>query len=329
MTELPEPRRRHARHHRSAAPRPPARADPARLHEAQPRSLAEPIRDDRAEAAAALRGQKRVRLHRGLLVEVHRARAVRGARPAARRRGRPVRDKAVLMVQSRPRHPRQGAGAYRRLSTGCRTTPRSVIAERRANPQNDLISHFSHGRDRRRPARRARGAADHHDADHGRHRIARRLHERCSRSTSPTMRDARRAVRRRPRAAGRRDRGIAALQHLGAALPPLPDEGRRAARPDHEGGRLRLPGLWLGQPRRTPLPRPRRLRHRAASRSGHLGFGGGVHACLGTAIARLAVKIAFEEFHKVVPDYPRVQEHLPWMPSSTFRSPLRLQLAWA
>ena len=37
---------------------------------------------------------------------------------------------------------------------------------------------------------------------------------------------------------------------------------------------------------------------------GHLGFGGGVHACLGTAIARLAVKIAFEEFHQVVPDVP-------------------------
>ena len=59
---------------------------------------------------------------------------------------------------------------------------------------------------------------------------------------------------------------------------------------------------------------------------GHLGFGGGVHACLGTAIARLAVKIAFEEFHKVVPEYRRVADQLPWMPSSTFRSPLVLQL---
>jgi cytochrome P450 len=59
---------------------------------------------------------------------------------------------------------------------------------------------------------------------------------------------------------------------------------------------------------------------------GHLGFGGGVHACLGTAIARLAVKIAFEEFHQVVPDYQRVADQLPWMPSSTFRSPLVLQL---
>lgn len=59
---------------------------------------------------------------------------------------------------------------------------------------------------------------------------------------------------------------------------------------------------------------------------GHLGFGGGVHACLGTAIARLSVKIAFEEFHKIVPDYRRVAEQLPWMPSSTFRSPLVLEL---
>lgn len=60
---------------------------------------------------------------------------------------------------------------------------------------------------------------------------------------------------------------------------------------------------------------------------GHLGFGGGVHACLGTAIARLAVKIAFDEFHQVVPEYRRVAEQLPWMPSSTFRSPLVLDLA--
>jgi cytochrome P450 len=60
---------------------------------------------------------------------------------------------------------------------------------------------------------------------------------------------------------------------------------------------------------------------------GHLGFGGGVHACLGTAIARLSVKLAFEEFHQVFPEYHRVQEHLAWMPSSTFRSPLRLHLA--
>ncbi len=62
---------------------------------------------------------------------------------------------------------------------------------------------------------------------------------------------------------------------------------------------------------------------------GHLGFGGGVHACLGSAIGRMAVKVAFEEFHKRIPDYRRVEQTLDWMPSSTFRSPLKLELARA
>ncbi len=60
---------------------------------------------------------------------------------------------------------------------------------------------------------------------------------------------------------------------------------------------------------------------------GHLGFGGGVHACLGSAIARMAIRIAFDEFHKVVPAYRRTADQLPWMPSSTFRSPMVLDMA--
>ncbi len=60
---------------------------------------------------------------------------------------------------------------------------------------------------------------------------------------------------------------------------------------------------------------------------GHLGFGGGVHACLGATVARMATRIAFEEFHKAVPKYARVADQLAWMPSSTFRSPLSLELA--
>jgi len=59
---------------------------------------------------------------------------------------------------------------------------------------------------------------------------------------------------------------------------------------------------------------------------GHLGFGGSTHACLGATVARLATAIAMEEFHKVVPEYHRVDQALPWMPSATFRSPLRLEL---
>jgi len=60
---------------------------------------------------------------------------------------------------------------------------------------------------------------------------------------------------------------------------------------------------------------------------GHLGFGGGVHACLGTAIARLACKVAFEELLARHPDFERVEEALPWVPSSNFRSPMRLELS--
>ena len=63
------------------------------------------------------------------------------------------------------------------------------------------------------------------------------------------------------------------------------------------------------------------------STKGHLGFGGGTHLCLGTTIARMAVKIAMKEFHEVVPEYSRIEDDLPWMPSSTFRSPLVLDLA--
>lgn len=60
---------------------------------------------------------------------------------------------------------------------------------------------------------------------------------------------------------------------------------------------------------------------------GHVGFGGGVHACLGTAIARLVCRIAFEEFLTAYPSFHRVDSELPWVPSSNFRSPTRLQLA--
>lgn len=59
---------------------------------------------------------------------------------------------------------------------------------------------------------------------------------------------------------------------------------------------------------------------------GHLGFGGGVHACLGTAIARMACKVAVEELLKAFPNLSKVEQELRWMPSTNFRSPLELQV---
>lgn len=58
----------------------------------------------------------------------------------------------------------------------------------------------------------------------------------------------------------------------------------------------------------------------------HLGFGGGVHACLGSAIGRVATQIAFEELFKVVPEFTRIDDRLEWVSSSNFRSPKALWL---
>jgi cytochrome P450 len=235
-----------------------------------------------------------------------------------------VRDKAVLMVQSDPRTRGKGP-AHLEAFNWMQDYAAKVIAMRRAAPRNDLISNF---------------AMAEIDGD--------RLDEREVLLTTTTL-----------IMAGVEILGgfmmmfaynLASLPEAQAAcvanpalLPDAMEESLRfntsaqrfrrrlmkdvsPARPDHEGGRLRLPGLRLGQPRRTPVPRSRRYDITRKPR-GHLGFGGGVHACLGTAIARLSVKIAFEEFHKVVPRYRPRGDQLAWMPSSTFRSPLRLDLA--
>ena len=62
---------------------------------------------------------------------------------------------------------------------------------------------------------------------------------------------------------------------------------------------------------------------------GHLGFGRGVHACLGVAIARLAVNAAMDVFLQRVPEFERAEETMPWIPSTNFRSPVRLLLSRA
>jgi cytochrome P450 len=58
----------------------------------------------------------------------------------------------------------------------------------------------------------------------------------------------------------------------------------------------------------------------------HLGFGRGVHGCLGAAVARLAVRTSFEEFLRRIPEFSLADDNIPWTPSTNFRSPLRLLL---
>jgi cytochrome P450 len=59
----------------------------------------------------------------------------------------------------------------------------------------------------------------------------------------------------------------------------------------------------------------------------HVGFGGGVHSCLGAMLARVACQVVVEELLKAVPEFTRVDKELAWVPSSNFRSPQVLRLA--
>jgi cytochrome P450 len=237
-----------------------------------------------------------------------------------------VREKAVLMVQSDP-HTRAKGPEHLAAYNWMQEYAGKVIAMRRAAPRNDLISNFAQAEI---------------DGD--------RLDEREVLLTTTTLimagveslggfmmmfalnladhAEARQAVVRNP-----------------AQLPDAIEESlrfntsaqrfrRRLMKDVTLHGQTMKAGdfvcLAYGSGNRDERQYPKPDFYDIARKPrGHLGFGGGVHACLGTAIARLSVKIAFEEFHQVFPDYRRVAEQLAWMPSSTFRSPLVLELATA
>lgn len=237
-----------------------------------------------------------------------------------------VRDKAVLMVQSDP-VTRQKGPEHIAAFEWVKDYAAKVIAERRANPGDDLISLFSLAEI---------------DGD--------KLSEREVLLTTTTLimagieslggfmtmfalnmadyPDARRACVAEPAL-------LADAIEESLRFNTSAQRFRRCLVTDTElHGQLMKAGDFVclaygsgnRDERRFPNPDVYDI---ARKPKGHLGFGGGVHACLGTAIARLATKLAFEEFHKAVPNYTRVEDKLPWMPSTTFRSPLQLMLARA
>jgi cytochrome P450 len=235
-----------------------------------------------------------------------------------------VREKAVLMVQSDPVTRDKGPehiAAYEWM----RDYAASVIEERREEPRNDLISHFSQAEI---------------DGD--------RLDEREVLLTTTTLIMAgieslggfmsMLALNMADHAAARRecvaDPGLLrnAIEES-LRFNTSAQRFRRCLTRDHtlhgqtmrEGDFVCLAfGSANRDERRYPDPDVYDIHRRTR---GHLGFGGGKHLCLGTTISRMSVKIAMEAFHAVVPEYERVEQELPWMSSSTFRSPMRLFLA--
>lgn len=288
-------------------------------------SLSEPIRDIARAAADALRGKDRFDFIDDFSSKFT-VRVLFAALGLPLGDEQTVRDKAVLMVQSDSQTRAKGPehiAAYNWMQDYAA----KVIAERRARPQNDLISHFSMAEI---------------DGD--------RLDEREVLLTTTTLIMAgieslggfmsMLALNLADRAEARE--AVVARPEL---LPDAIEESlrfntsaqrfRRCLQKDvtlhgqtmREGDFVCLAyGSGNRDERQFPNPDDYVVSRKPR---GHLGFGGGVHACLGSAIARLAVKIAFEEFHKAVPDYRRAEQQLTWMPSSTFRSPMRLELATA
>lgn len=286
-------------------------------------SLADPIRDIARNAAAALRGRDRFDFIEDFSSKFT-VRVLFAALGLPLGDEQTVRDKAVLMVQSDP-HTRAKGPEHIAAYNWMQDYASKVIAERRTNPQNDLISHF---------------AMAEIDGD--------RLDEREVLLTTTTLImagieslggfmsmfafnladhvDARTALVANP------ERLADAIEES-LRFNTSAQRFRRCLQKDvtlhgqtmREGDFVCLAyGSGNRDERQYPNPDVYDITRKPR---GHLGFGGGVHACLGTAIARLAVKIAFDEFHKVVPNYRRTQEQLAWMPSSTFRSPMLLELA--
>lgn len=62
--------------------------------------------------------------------------------------------------------------------------------------------------------------------------------------------------------------------------------------------------------------------------AGHCGFGFGIHACVGAALARLEVRVAFEEILKRFPDYEVVESGMARMHSPNVRGYTHLPLTF-
>jgi hypothetical protein len=286
-------------------------------------ALAEPMRGIARDAVAQLRGARRLEFIREFSSRFT-VRVLFAALGLPLGDEETVREKAVLMVQSDP-HTRTKGPEHIAAYNWMQDYAAGIIAERRRNPQNDLISHFSQAEidgdrlDEREVllttatlimagieslggfmAMFALNMADHHEARRRVAADARLLPDAIEESLRFNT-SAQRFRRRLQKDVTLHGQTMRAGDFVCLAYGSGNRDERQFADPD-----------------RYDIDRKPK---------GHLGFGGGVHACLGGTIARMATRIAFEEFFREFPEIVRAQEQLPWLPSSTFRSPMRLELA--
>ncbi|MBV9787521.1 MAG: cytochrome P450 [Chloroflexi bacterium] len=77
------------------------------------------------------------------------------------------------------------------------------------------------------------------------------------------------------------------------------------------------------------FPNPERFDPRRDNLKRHLGFGWGIHFCLGAALARLEARIALETLLDRLPNLQLAPDHTPeFVPSFFLRNPTRLPLSW-
>ena len=59
---------------------------------------------------------------------------------------------------------------------------------------------------------------------------------------------------------------------------------------------------------------------------GHLGFGAGIHSCVGNSLARMITKETMNKFLEKIPEFKISNKNCGWVTSSNFRSPVSLPL---
>ncbi len=134
------------------------------------------------------------------------------------------------------------------------------------------------------------------------------------------------ALAARPAAAAARSSG-AAVHDRGGGVHPVGDAGVEHA-PDGDGRsraprraaprrRRDPPAVRGGEPRPARVRRPRRPRRRARH-TRHVAFGFGTHFCLGAHVARLEIRVMFDELLKRIPDWELVDPDEPKILPATF-----------